>query len=68
MKSGSVSEWEQWALAHHYVKVHGNEAPTVVALRADQLLARGEVLGSHTYVAIKLKCEQLLAPVGQRLH
>lgn len=68
MTASPVSEWEQWALAHHYVKAHGNEAPMVVALRADQLLAQGEVRGSHTYVAIKRKCDQLLAPAGQRLH
>lgn len=68
MSSGPVTEWEQWALAHHYVTSHGNDAPTVVALRADQLLEQGEVLGSHAYVAIKRKCEQLLAPASQRLH
>ena len=63
-----VSEWEQWALAHHYVKAHGSEAPLVVALRADKLLEEGEVLGAHTYVAIKRKCEQFLSPSSQKLH
>ena len=47
-----VTEWEQWALAHHYVEKHGDEGPVVIAMRADQLLERGEVLGANTYVAI----------------
>ena len=55
-----VTDWEQWAVAHHYVEKHGNEAPIVIAMRADELLERGEVLGANTYVAIMRKSEQLL--------
>lgn len=55
-----VTEWEQWAVAQHYVEKHGNEAPIAIAMRADQLLERGEILGAKTYVAIMRKSEQLL--------
>ena len=55
-----VTEWEQWAVAHHYVKKHGGEAPVLIAMRADELLERGEVLGANTYVAIMRKSERLL--------
>ena len=47
-------------MAQHYVEKHGNEAPIAIAMRADQLLERGEILGAKTYVAIMRKSEQLL--------
>lgn len=47
-------------MAHHFVEKHGNEAPIVIAMRADELLERGEVLGANTFVAIMRKSEQLL--------
>ena len=55
-----VTEREQWALAHHYVEKHGDEAPIAVALRADELLSLGEILSANTYVSIIRKSEQLL--------
>ena len=64
----SVTDWEQWAAAHHYVVKHGEEAPIVIAIRADQLLERGEVLGANTYVAIMRKSEQLLNRDGGSVH
>lgn len=63
-----VTEWEQWALAHHYVSKHGDEAPLVIAMRADELLEKGEVLGANTFIAIKRKSEQLLSADGQSVH
>lgn len=60
MTEPPVTEWEQWAVAHHFVEKHGNEAPIVIAMRADELLERGEVLGANTFVAIMRKSEQLL--------
>ena len=47
-------------MAHHFVKKHGDEAPLVIALRADELLERREILGANTYVSIMRKSEQLL--------
>tara|TARA_Y100000296_G_scaffold72959_1_gene89954 strand:- start:1014 stop:1220 length:207 start_codon:yes stop_codon:yes gene_type:complete len=63
-----VTEWEQWAVAHHYVEKHGDEAPVSIAMRADQLLERGEVLGANTYVAIMRKSEQLLSRNDGSVH
>ena len=60
MTTRLVSEWEQWAVAHNYVKKHGDDAPVLIAIRADELLERGEVLGANTYLAIMRKSERLL--------
>lgn len=68
MTASPVSEWEQWALAHHYVQQHGSAATLVVADRADQLLCQGEVLGAKTYIAIMRKCDQLLTRDGESVH
>ena len=68
MTAAPVTNWDQWALAHHYVEKHGDEAPAIIAIRADQLLAQGEVLGANTYVAIIRKSEQLLNPDAASVH
>lgn len=68
VSSSPISEWEQWAAAHHYVEKHGDEAPVVVAMRADELLNRGEVLGASTYIAIMRKSEELLSSQDRSLH
>lgn len=57
-----VEEWEQWAVADHYVKEHGADAPLEAADRADEFLERGEVEGAQVYIAIAKKAEQLLTP------
>lgn len=68
MTAPPVTEWEQWAVARHYVEKHGDEAPTIIAIRADQLLEQGDVLGANTYVAIIRKSQQLLNRNGDSLH
>ena len=55
-------------MAHHYVEKHGDEAPIVIAMRADKLLELGEVLGANTYVAIMRKSEQLLNRNDSSVH
>ena len=60
-----VSAWEQWAVANHYVTKHGEDAPLQLAMRADELLKRGDLAGSRTFIAIMKKSEELLtAPAG----
>ncbi|MCV0382605.1 MAG: hypothetical protein K5799_03990 [Erythrobacter sp.] len=60
-----VSAWEQWAVANHYVTKHGEDAPLQLAMRADELLERGDLTGSRTFIAIVKKSEELLAaPAG----
>ena len=63
-----ATELEQWSVAHHYVEKHGVEAPIVIAMRADKLFERGEVLGANTYVAIMRKSEQLLNRNDSSVH
>ena len=63
-----VAEWEQWAVAHHYVEKHGDEAPIVIAMRADELFERGEISGANTYVAVMRKSEQLLTRNDGSVH
>ena len=61
-----VNAWEQWAVANHYVTKHGADAPLQLAMRADELLERGDLAGSRTFIAIIKKSEELLAaPAGQ---
>ena len=61
-----VSAWEQWAVANHYVTKHGVDAPLHLAIRADELLERGDLAGSRTFISIMKKSEELLtAPAGQ---
>lgn len=62
MTASKVEEWEQWAVADHYVKEHGADAPLEAAGRADELLERGEVEGAQVYIAMAKKAEQLLTP------
>lgn len=68
MVTASVTDWEQWAVAHHYVKKHGADAPILAAMRADELLEKGEFTGSKVYVAIVRKIEALLTPPEGALH
>lgn len=55
-------------MAHHYVEKHRYEAPIVIAMRADELLERGEISGANTYVAIMRKSEQLLTRNDGSVH
>lgn len=55
-----ISEWELWACANHYVARHGADAPIIAAMRADELLAEGDLGGARTFQAIVRRIEQLL--------
>lgn len=63
-----VSAWEQWAVANHYVTKHGEDAPLQLAIRADELLERGDLAGSQTFIAIMKKSEELLAAPARLLN
>lgn len=61
-----ITEWELWACAHHYIREHGEDAPIIAAMRADELLAEGDLAGSRTFQSIVRRINQLLeAPTGQ---
>jgi hypothetical protein len=56
-----IGEWELWACANHYVAEHGEDAPIHAAMRADALLAEGDLDGVRTFQSILRRIEQLLA-------
>jgi len=66
--SSRVTEWELWAVAHRYVEKHGRDAPILAAMRSDELLAKGELEGARTFLAVVRKIEQLLAVPEGPLH
>ena len=60
-----ITEWELWACANHYICEHGEDAPIMAAMRADELLAEGDLEGSRTFQSIVRRINQLLeAPSG----
>lgn len=68
MSSARMSDWELWACAQHFVKLHAEDAPIMAAMRADELLAEGDLRGAQTFIAIVRRIEKLLAPPGGLLH
>ncbi len=60
-----LSEWELWACANHFVQRHQADAPILVAMRADELLADGDLEGARTFQAIVRRINELLEkPAG----
>ena len=55
-----ITEWELWACANHYIREHGEDAPVIAAMRADELLAEGDLEGSRTFQSIVRRINQLL--------
>lgn len=63
-----LSEWELWACANLYVKNHGEDAPILAAIRADELMEQGELDGAANFRAIVRRINQLLAKPSGPLH
>ena len=57
-----LSNWELWACANHYLKQHGEDARIAAAMRADELLAEGDMEGVRNFQAIVRRINQLLDP------
>jgi hypothetical protein len=55
-----LAEWELWACAQHYIKRHLGDAPIHAAMRADELLAEGDLEGARNFLAIAGRINQLL--------
>ena len=68
MNEPDISEWELWACAQHYVRLHGEDAPTMAAMRSDELMAEGDLAGAKTFRQIMRRTEQLLQPAGDLIH
>jgi hypothetical protein len=64
-----IAEWELWACANHFIRQHGEDAAVVVAMRADELLAAGDLEGMRTFQAIVRRINQLEnRPDGHMVH
>jgi hypothetical protein len=55
-----LPDWELWACAQHYIKRHLDDAPIHAAMRADELLAEGDLEGARNFQAIFRRINQLL--------
>jgi hypothetical protein len=55
-----LAEWELWACALQFIKLHSDDAPIHAAMRADELLAEGDLEGARNFQAIFRRINQLL--------
>lgn len=63
-----ISEWELWVCANHYIREHGEDAAIIAAMRADELLAEGDMAGLRTFQAIVRRINQLMEKSAGSLH
>jgi hypothetical protein len=63
-----LTQWELWACANHYVSHHHEDAPIIAAMRADELLAEGDLEGARNFCAIVRMINTLLAEPTGALH
>ena len=63
-----ITEWELWACANHYIREHGEDAPVIAAMRADELLAEGDLEGARTFQSIARRINELLEGPSGALH
>jgi hypothetical protein len=63
-----LTQWELWACANHYVSRHQADAPIIAAMRADELLAEGDLEGARNFSAIVRIINSLLAEPTGALH
>nr|WP_243415148.1 hypothetical protein [Altererythrobacter segetis] len=64
----SISDWELWACAQHYVAEHGEDAGVMAAFRCDELLDAGDHEGARTYQAIIERITELLYVRSGSIH
>jgi hypothetical protein len=57
-----MSDWELWACANHYIAKHHADAAIHAAMRADELLAEGDLEGARNLQGILRRISQLIDP------
>jgi hypothetical protein len=57
-----LTEWELWACAQECVRQHQLDAPIYAAMRADELLERGDLDGARAWRLIVARTHELLKP------
>ena len=55
-----ITECELWSCANHYIRQHGEDAPIVAAMRADELDADCDIDGARNWRLIVDRIGQLL--------
>lgn len=63
-----IAEWELWACANHLIRKHGETAALEATMRADELLAEGDLEGMRTFQAIARRIDQLLEVPNGTVH
>lgn len=63
----SLSDWQLWSCANKYIQDYGFDAPILAAQRADALLAKGDMAGARTWIAIMHRINNVIAPSGSRM-
>ncbi|QIQ86372.1 hypothetical protein [Erythrobacter sp.] len=60
-----VQEWEIWACANHYIKLHGENAAIFAAMRSDELMEEGDLAGAKVFRRIVTAINRLSeSPIG----
>jgi hypothetical protein len=55
-----LTDWELWACANHYISNHQADAPIIAAMRADELMAEGDLTAARNYQGIVRRINRLL--------
>lgn len=63
-----ISDWELWACADHFIRRHGEDAAVMAAMRADELLAEGDLAGSVIFQKIVRRINQLIEKSAASVH
>jgi hypothetical protein len=64
----TVADWELWACAHEMIRRHGADAAIQGAMRADELLSKGDYEGAATWQRIVNRINQLGSPASATRH
>ena len=57
-----LTEWELWACANEAIKQHQLDAPVFAAMRADEMLLKGDIDGARAWRLIVERINELLQP------
>ena len=63
-----ITEWEIWACGNYLIHRHGETAALEATMRADELLAEGDLKGMRTFQAIARRIDQLMGCPTRTLH
>ena len=69
--TSKMDSLDTYRSAHELIKQHGEDAPILAAMRADQLMEAGDMEGRAVWVRIMKAIKELQAkghPTGIKLH